>query len=470
MKTDQLNHLLAIFAVLTLAIFTIFAISVAMCTDIATAQTEEEDIEWLDAGEYTLYWGDQVNSNGYLIESLEYSTPRYTDVPNDYVMLSILMTNTSKSWSAILSVNNSNIPSYDTFDGKLKVEAVDIVTGINIPTPYSKIKLYLAKELPREEYLKKTWINTTISMEKTAGYGIYIDERVYITIEIENLKDINFEDVKLNENIPDNFIIDPDADIGWTFDISNKSKSTFRYGVKSTKAGKFTIPASELILTHLGVTYYKYTNSSQFSVHGPTINITKSVVPLNAILNDVVNITIDVGNEGDRAAHVKITDDIPAGAVLVSGKTDGDIVLHPSCNCTIQYTIRMDRGGDIAIPSAKVVFSDAKGHGGTVESKKMIISVMDEFAAVEETMPVEIEPELEPSQDEVETSQLPLQSEETVVETEQSLVDKVKSLPSKAMELPGFSALGLVLAILSAGVVVGTKAAIRTVDTDKKVK
>jgi hypothetical protein len=64
MKTDQLIHLLAIFAV-----FTIFASSVAMCIDIATAQIEEEDIEWLDAEEYTLYWGDQVNASGYLIES-----------------------------------------------------------------------------------------------------------------------------------------------------------------------------------------------------------------------------------------------------------------------------------------------------------------------------------------------------------------------------------------------------------------
>ena len=60
MKTDQLNHLLAIFAVFTLAmfatftIFTIFAISVTMCIDIAAVQTEEEDIEWLGARVYAL--------------------------------------------------------------------------------------------------------------------------------------------------------------------------------------------------------------------------------------------------------------------------------------------------------------------------------------------------------------------------------------------------------------------------------
>ena len=460
MKTDKFVHLLAIFAV-----FTIFATSVAMCIDIATAQIEE-DIEWLDAEEYTLYWGDQVNASGYLIESLEYSTPRYSDVPDDYVLLSILMTNTSKSWSTILSVNNSNIPGYDVFDNKFKLEVVDIVTGINIPSPYSKIKVYLAKELPPEEYLKRTWINTTISMEKTAGYEIYIDERAYVEIVVENLKDIHFEDVKLNVTIPNNFVLDPDGDIGWTFDLDGKSKSTFRYSIKSTRAGNFTIPATELMLTHLGITHYKYTISSQLIVHGPTINITRLAVPLNSTLNDIVNITIYVGNEGDRAAHVKISDDIPAGTTKISGETSGDMVLQPSSNYTMQYSIKMDRIGDIIIPSAKVVFLDAKGYGGTVESKKMIISVMEELVAVEEPMPVEVKPE--PLQDDLETSQPATQPDVPVVETEQSVVDKVKSLPSKAMELPGFSALGLVFAILSAGAV--ARAGITKVSIDKRKK
>ena len=462
MKTDKFIHLLAIFAV-----FTIFATSVAMCIDIATAQIEE-DIEWLDAEEYTLYWGDQVNASGYLIESLEYSTPRYSDVPDDYVLLSILMTNTSKSWSTILSVNNSNIPGYDVFDNKFKLEVVDIVTGINIPSPYSKIKVYLAKELPPEEYLKRTWINTTISMEKTAGYEIYIDERAHVKIVVENLKDIHFEDVKLNVTIPNNFVLDPDGDIGWTFDLDGKSKSTFRYSIKSTRAGNFTIPATELMLTHLGITHYKYTISSQLIVHGPTINITRLAVPLNSTLNDIVNITIYVGNEGDRAAHVKISDDIPAGTTKISGETSGDMVLQPSSNYTMQYSIKMDRIGDIIIPSAKVVFLDAKGYGGTVESKKMIISVMEELVAVEEPMPVEVKPE--PLQDDLETSQPATQPDVPVVETEQSVVDKVKSLPSKTMELPGFSALGLVFAILSAGAVAGARPGIIKVSIDKRKK
>ena len=466
MKTDQIVHSLAIITVLA-----IFSSGLAVCIDVASAQIDEEEIEWLAGTEYTLYWGDQINSSGYVIESLEYSTPRYSDVPEDYVMLSIL-SNTSESWSTILSVNNSQIPSYDVFDSKLKIEVTDVVTGIDIPTPYSEIKVYLAKGLTLEEYLERTWINTTIHMEKAAGGEIYVNERSYVTIEVENLKDIDFEDVQLNETLPDDFIVDPDADIDWTFDLEKNGKVSFRYGIRSTKAGTITIPASELILTHLGILHYKYTDTYQLVVHGPTINITKSVITSNVSLNDVVNITIDVANSGDRASHVEVTDEIPAGAVLVSGKTSDDLVLQPSDNLTLQYSIRIDRGGDILIPSAKVKFLDAKGYSGNLESKKMIISVIDESIVVEETVPVEVEPEpeseldTEPVQEDVEISQPITETEEPVVETEQSLVDKVKSLPSKAMELPGFSALGFVFAILSAGAVAGAN----TVDKDKRKK
>ncbi|MDF1534503.1 MAG: hypothetical protein P1P69_08400 [Methanosarcinaceae archaeon] len=464
MKIDQLVHLSAI-----IIVFALFAVSVSICVNITSAQTEDE-IEWLDAEEYTLYWGDKVNVSGYIIESIEYSTPRYSDVPDDYVLLSILMTNTSKSWSTILSVNNSNIPGYDIFDGKFKIEVIDIVTGINIPSPYTKIKFYLAKELPPEEYAKRTWINTTVSMEKSAGYEIYIDERAYVTIEIENLKDIYFEDVRLNENIPDNFILDPDEDIGWTFDLKNNSKLTFRYGLKSTRAGKFTIPATELMLTHLGITHYKYTNPTNLTIHGPSIYISKTIDPVPSnetlsnvtspiLLNDMINIIVHIENKGDRAAHVYISDEIPAGTTKISGETSSDMVLQPSRNYTMQYSIKMDRIGDITIPSAKAKFMDAKGYGDTVESKKQIISVIEE-QILEEVEPVqEIKIENETSQ-----------PKEQKVETEQSLVDKVKSLPPKAMELPGFSGLGFVFAILSAGSVAGKKIIFTNVGTNKRKK
>ena len=51
------------------------------------------------------------------------------------------------------------------------------------------------------------------------------------------------------------------------------------------------------------------------------------------------------------------------------------------------YNTVFDKDRYIVIPSAKAKFSDAKGYSGAVESKKMIISV------IEEPAPVVVEPE-----------------------------------------------------------------------------
>jgi len=370
MKPRQIIPLLVLLAVFV------------MLAGMADAQSEEDEIEWLEPDEYTLYWGDEVNASGYLIKALDFSSPGATDVPGDYVALSI-RNDTAQSWSSILSVNNSNIPNSEIFDNRLRINATDVVTGKDILTPYTTINVYIAKELPPVIIPKKTWINDTLDVEKTASQEIYIDERAYITIEIKNLKDLYFEGVTVSESLPEHFVMDPDTDIGWTFDLAGNGKKLCRYSIKSLRPGEFTLPATKVALTHLGITYIKYTNTSQLTIHGPFIHLTKTAVPAGVGLNDTVEITVIVNNDGDRAAHVRITDDIPTGAVFTSGIFSDELVLPPSGNHTIKYSIQIDRTGDVIIPAARVKFADAKGYGDTVESKQIMIPAFQELVATE---------------------------------------------------------------------------------------
>jgi len=52
--------------------------------------SSDDDLEWLDAEEYTLYWGDEVNSSSYLINAVDFSPSKAFDSDNDYVVLSVL--------------------------------------------------------------------------------------------------------------------------------------------------------------------------------------------------------------------------------------------------------------------------------------------------------------------------------------------------------------------------------------------
>jgi uncharacterized repeat protein (TIGR01451 family) len=126
-----------------------------------------------------------------------------------------------------------------------------------------------------------------------------------------------------------------------------------------------------------GRQYTKELNASELVIHGPLINVNKSVYPESAILNDEINITIDVVNDGDRAAHITVSDQLPAGASVISGVTGGGLVLHPEDTFSLNYTVRMDKAGDIVIPSAKVKFVDSSEYSGNVYSKKFILQVFD---------------------------------------------------------------------------------------------
>jgi hypothetical protein len=424
MKPKQVISLVALLALFTVIVTT------------ASAQSDEDDIEWLEGEEHTLYWGDEVNVSEYLITALEFSTPGPSDTNTDYVILSIV-TGNGESRTSMLSVNNSNIEDSNIFDSRLRINATEVVTGNNIPTPYTTIEVFLAEET-EDPYPLITWINVTVSMERSASEEIYIDERAYVSIEIQNLKDLYFEDVMINETIPENFVLDPDVDIDWTFDLKNNSIKLQRYSLKSLKPGNYTLPATELILTHLGITHYKYTNTSQLTVHGPFINVTKTILSSNESSNENVYIKVNISNEGDRAAYVRISDELPAGATLLSGRTTGEMVLQPSTNYTINYSIQADRKKDIILPAATVTFVDAKGYGDTIGSTRIVVPAI---AGLPETVETEdittvTEAEVVPTDETTNVQSTPEEEKRSIfgkVWTAPKFVDRVITLIESAI-------------------------------------
>ncbi|MCG7853527.1 MAG: hypothetical protein MIO92_13490, partial [Methanosarcinaceae archaeon] len=98
-----------------------------------------------------------------------------------------------------------------------------------------------------------------------------------------------------------------------------------------------------------------------------------------------VAIKVNVSNEGDRAAHVRISDELPAGATLLSGRITSELVLQPSTNYTINYSIQVDRTNDIILPAATVTFVDAKGYSDTIISKRIVVPAVAGLAEAVET-------------------------------------------------------------------------------------
>ncbi len=329
----------------------------------------EEDIHWSEPEEITLYWGEEVNSSGYIIRADDFSTAGAFDVPYDHVMIAI-ENDRLEQWSCLLSLNNSDIPDTYTIEDRLKIQALRIVTGNDIPAPYTTLNITVSnKTLPSTTGI--SWINSTILATRTLSSDIYMDERAYLTTEIINLRGKYLEEVRLNSTLPIQLFPDPDTDINSTFKLAPYGQTSQEFSIKALKPGTYIIPPAQITVKHEGRIYRKYLNASNITIHGPYMNISKNLI-IDSNNTDILNIKVTVTNEGDRAAHVHIIDTIPSGSILVKGESEREMVLFPKNVTELEYSIRLQPDNrDILIPDAKVEYCDAKGYTSTASSGKL---------------------------------------------------------------------------------------------------
>lgn len=342
--------------------------------------------EWTERENHTLNWGESVEVNDYLITAHDFSQARAIDIDTDYVMLTIKFKDDDEL-STLLSLNNNNIPAIKMFKEQINITAFEVVTGNDIPAPYTKIGI---STFNLTEIEQESWINTTLVVSKTKAKTAYIDDRAFITIQLQNLRGITFDDIKINETIPENLILDPDIDEDMITTLEPYSKNIILYSVKALRPGEYTIPPTEVLLTYKGTTYVQYTNSTTLTINGPYVNITKSVEG-NENDPNVLDVTVRLKNEGDRAAHIRAHDDQIEGSEIVEGTTTKDIILYPENESTISYSIRMDKiAGNTIVPSAFADFFDAKGYSGIVKTDRFYLFNVfeeDEEPEVEEVNP-----------------------------------------------------------------------------------
>lgn len=351
-------------------------VSLLCLSSLASADsfTDDDGLEWLEAGNYTLYWGQEVNTSGYLIKAADFSASKAFDTDSDYVMLTV-KSNRSETWQTILARNNSDIPDKQIFGDRLNVTVQSVVTGSNIPVPYTNISVYLANvTTAREVVIEK--IDATISVEENRAKEVYMGERGYFEIKVRNLRVVPTS-IELVQVIPDGLIFDPDVDMEWNCTLAPEGQKSFQYSLKALRPGTYNFTGTQVLVRMDGRVYSKVLNDTQFVVHGPHINLTKTHSAESIQVNDIIRMQVMAVNEGDRAAYVSVSDELPLGAVLVEGTTSNSRIVYPSESITLDYSIRLGKAGNIVMPSAKASFTDPRDYGDVVYSRRYMLYVRE---------------------------------------------------------------------------------------------
>ncbi|WP_292463844.1 hypothetical protein [Methanolobus sp.] len=355
----------------------VLALLVCLCS-LANAEsfTDDGGVEWLETGNYTLYWGEEVNASGYMIKAADFSPSKAFDTDSDYVMLTVL-SDRSESWQTILAVNNSNIPDNYIFGDRLNITALSVVTGNNIPVPYTNITVFLSNVSQTPTVVIEK-IDKTIIVEENRAKEVYMDERAHFEIKVRNLRVVPTT-IQLIQEIPGGLVFDPDIDMDWNSTIAANGQKSYSYSLKALRPGTYNFTGTQVLVSMDDRIYKKTFHDTQLIVHGPYINLTKSHSAENVQVNDVIQIQVSAVNEGDRAAYVSVSDEIATGAVLVGGTISSSKILHPSENITLTYSLRMDKAGSVVMPSAKATFTDPRDYEDTVNSRRYMLYVADEY-------------------------------------------------------------------------------------------
>lgn len=101
--------------------------------------------------------------------------------------------------------------------------------------------------------------------------------------------------------------------------LESKDSYSLTYILIPTKPGEYKIQSFSATADCYGYNFSETSDSVSFTVHGPEIAVTKSI---EASEDGQVNVAVRVKNNGDRAASVNLSDQIPSEAGLVKGSLE----------------------------------------------------------------------------------------------------------------------------------------------------
>jgi uncharacterized repeat protein (TIGR01451 family) len=93
-------------------------------------------------------------------------------------------------------------------------------------------------------------------------------------------------------------------------------------------------------------------------------------------IGDTLNVTITAQNNGIANADVRVNDTLPPGAKLIRGETSSKQILKSGGgSMSINYTLQMNREGEIKMPACKANFFDLAKNSGEVNSNTSLVHV-----------------------------------------------------------------------------------------------
>lgn len=201
----------------------------------------------------------------------------------------------------------------------------------------------------------------SILVNKTTKNTVYLKENVNVILSVVNRAHLTIYDIKAYDSIPDKLSLLKDNIVyeNVTEFIFNKSSIepdqswTLSYVLKPAEPGVYVLPKFKINYSMGGKEFNSSSDEAGFRVFGPKVILNKSIAREG---NDTVEITVTAKNIGNGFTTVKIEDELPRNATLVSGKTNLSTPLDIDAEKALAYTIKIQGQKDITWPQARATY------------------------------------------------------------------------------------------------------------------
>ncbi|MFP4654149.1 MAG: BatD family protein [Methanohalobium sp.] len=204
-----------------------------------------------------------------------------------------------------------------------------------------------------------THINSHMKIEKSVNKDdvTLFEKDKNDTIQV-NLKIYNMGDSKklvdVRDYIPDSFTIIGHDSLEKSIVVDSNSTKNITYKIKPTKPGSYTLKPAKLEWVDNEEKYTTESDEKEIKVHGPWIQVDKSLRSDAVNISDNVEVTINIKNNGDRIADINFTDRIPEDLDLVSGDIQWSGKVGPKTSKDITYTLTTNRSGRYILPGLEL--------------------------------------------------------------------------------------------------------------------
>lgn len=216
----------------------------------------------------------------------------------------------------------------------------------------------------------------------TDQFEMYIGQEFTVTLRIRNFAETPVTVNELKDGVPKSFSLPVNQTLVWSdIEVGPESSTVVSYKLMPQATGTVDIP-------HPGANFtWKAPGvaSTQVSVekvvigsgttHGPLVKVEKTLSPSTLDLGENGTVTVEVKNEGDRAAQVKLTDSVPEGLSAPGELPARSEVLRGGESFSSTYEVRGTEEGNLTLPAAEVVYKDILGTKWRTFSGKPILRV-----------------------------------------------------------------------------------------------